>query len=66
MIRKNKIVGLALVWATLATVVGASEPASKIAWFGKLSDGLAEAKRVGRPIFLVSAAPQCQGVPGMW
>ncbi len=66
MIRQNKIVSLALVWAAMASVVGAAEPTSKIAWFGRLSDGLAEAKRVGRPIFLVSAAPQCEGVPGMW
>lgn len=39
---------------------------AKIAYYGKLSDGLAEAKRSGRPIFLVAAAPQCEGVPGIW
>lgn len=38
----------------------------KIAWYGQLKDGLAEAKRSGRPILLVSAAPQCQNVSGMW
>jgi len=38
----------------------------KIAWYGQLQDGLAEAKRSGRPILLVSAAPQCQNVSGMW
>ena len=38
----------------------------KIAWYGKLTDGLAEAKRSRRPILLVSAAPQCQNVSGMW
>lgn len=38
----------------------------KIAWYGQLNDGLAEAKRSGRPILLVSAAPQCQNVSGMW
>ncbi len=37
-----------------------------IAWFGMLKDGLAEAKETGKPILLVSAAPQCTGVPGIW
>ena len=37
-----------------------------IAWYGVLSDGLAEAERTGKPILLVSAAPQCVGVSGMW
>ena len=37
-----------------------------INWYGVLSDGLEEAKRSQRPILLVSAAPQCSGVPGMW
>ena len=37
-----------------------------IAWFGSWEAGLAEAKRTGRPILILSAAPQCQGVPGMW
>jgi len=37
-----------------------------IAWFGTWKSGLAEAERTGRPILLMSAAPQCHGVPGMW
>ncbi|MDF1838861.1 MAG: hypothetical protein P1V35_13405 [Planctomycetota bacterium] len=37
-----------------------------IAWFGTWKEGLAEAKRTNRPILLMSAAPQCHGVPGMW
>ena len=37
-----------------------------IAWFGTWDPGLAEAKRTGRPILLMSAAPFCGGVPGMW
>jgi hypothetical protein len=37
-----------------------------IAWYGTWKDGLAEAKRTDRPILLMSAAPQCHGVPGMW
>lgn len=39
---------------------------SGIAWYGILEDGLAEAKASNRPIILLSAAPQCAGVPGMW
>ena len=37
-----------------------------IAWYGVLQDGLDEAKRSGKPILFVTAAPQCGGVPGMW
>ena len=37
-----------------------------IAWFATLSRGLAEAKRTGKPILFVSAAPHCAGVSGMW
>ena len=43
-----------------------SEITPKIAWYGQLRDGLAEAKRSNRPVFLVSAAPQCEAVPGIW
>jgi len=43
-----------------------SKTTPKIAWYGQLKDGLAEAKRSQRPILLVSAAPQCQNVSGMW
>jgi len=39
---------------------------SRIAWYGDLETGLAEAKRSGRPILLVSGAPHCLGVPGVW
>ncbi len=39
---------------------------SGIVWYGKLSEGLQLARDTGRPIFLLSAAPQCAGVPGMW
>ncbi len=39
---------------------------SGIVWYGVLADGIAEAKATGKPIMLLSAAPQCAGVPGMW
>ena len=38
----------------------------RIAWFGTWEGGLAEAKRSGRPIVLMSAAPHCHDVPGVW
>lgn len=31
-----------------------------------LDRGLAEAKRTGKPILFVRAAPHCAGVSGMW
>jgi Spy/CpxP family protein refolding chaperone len=37
-----------------------------IAWFASWSDGLKEAQRTGKPILLVSAAPHCAGVSGIW
>ena len=38
----------------------------RIAWYGTLKSGLAEAERSNRAILLVSAAPHCTGVPGIW
>lgn len=38
----------------------------RIQWFGRLADGLAEARRSGRPILISSASPSCDGVPGKW
>ncbi len=37
-----------------------------ITWYGRLQDGLQAAKLADRPILLLSAAPQCAGVSGMW
>lgn len=37
-----------------------------IQWFTDLEAGQAEAKRTGRPILFVSAAPHCGGISGMW
>jgi hypothetical protein len=50
-----------------AVSAAAAEPAAgKIAWFGTWQGGLAEARRTGRPILLVSGVPQCHNVPGVW
>jgi uncharacterized protein YyaL (SSP411 family) len=38
----------------------------RIVWYTDLDQALAEAKRTNRPIFLQSAAPRCQDVPGLW
>ena len=54
--------------------LGVSQDAAKpgeaapevISWYGTWEQGAAEAKRLGLPIFLHSAAPRCGGVPGMW
>lgn len=37
-----------------------------IQWFATLDSGLQEARRTGQPILLVSAAPHCAGVSGIW
>jgi hypothetical protein len=37
-----------------------------IQWFATLQSARAEAARTGRPILLVSAAPHCAGVSGIW
>jgi hypothetical protein len=37
-----------------------------IQWFATWESGLREARRTGRPILLVSAAPHCAGVSGTW
>lgn len=55
--------------ATISGVAVADEAPAiqpRIAWYGTLKSGLAEAKRSNRPILLVSAAPHCTGVPGIW
>ena len=38
----------------------------RIAWFGTIDRAMAAAKKTGRPILLVSGAPSCQAVPGVW
>ncbi|MBI2479855.1 MAG: hypothetical protein HYV60_14845 [Planctomycetia bacterium] len=59
-------VGLGIALLAIASVTFATEPPARIAWYGQLADGLAEAQRTGRPVLLVSGAPQCHGVPGVW
>lgn len=69
---KTFIVPLALL--SCLPALGAPQEAAKqepaapevISWYGTWEQGAAEAKRLGLPIFLHSAAPRCGGVPGMW
>lgn len=37
-----------------------------IAWYTTWETGLAEAKRSNRPIFFMSAATTCSGIPGVF
>jgi hypothetical protein len=37
-----------------------------IQWFATWESGLCEAQRTAKPILLVSAAPHCAGVSGIW
>ena len=43
-----------------------ADAAERIAWYSTLKQGLAVAKATGRPILLVSAAPHCHGISGIW
>ena len=49
-----------------STIPFAAAESERIAWFGTWEGGLAEAQRSGKPIMLVSAAPHCHQVPGVW
>lgn len=53
-----------LVSSTLAHAENGSR--ERIAWVPSWDGAVAEAKRTGRPIMLVSAAPQCHNVSGIW
>ncbi len=49
--------GVTVDWSTLE---------QRIAWFGTMESAQAAAKKTARPILLVSGAPACQAVPGVW
>jgi hypothetical protein len=51
---------------TTASASAEENPPKRIAWHGNLEKGLALAKQTNRPVFLVSGAPACLGVPGIW
>ena len=39
---------------------------TRIAWHGDLTLARVEAQRTQRPLLVMSAAPHCRQVPGMW
>ena len=50
-------------------VVDSGTPAGErtlIQWYGAWDAAKTEAKRTNRPILLLSAAPQCRGISGIW
>lgn len=61
-------IALGLLSSQSASAQSASPPKSdaNIPYYATLDRGLAEAKRTGKPILFVSAAPHCAGVSGMW
>ena len=64
--KKITLLAISLLLAAGTLVYAEENPIPRIAWYGNLADGLAEAKRSGRPILLVSGAPACLGIPGVW
>jgi len=71
---KQSLFGLTVItaigWIISATTGAQSVQLAKtdaiIPYYATLERGLAEAKRTGKPILFVSAAPHCAGVSGMW
>ena len=64
--KKIMLFGVALLLAAGTLARAEENPVPRIAWYGNLADGLAEAERSSRPILLISGAPACLGVPGVW
>ena len=60
----KRSIALLLLAATLAAPP--ADAAERIAWYSSLKQGLAVAKTTGRPILLISAAPHCHGISGIW
>lgn len=56
----------ALFTADLMAQEQQKEKNAGIQWLATWTSALQEAERRGRPILLVSAAPHCAGVSGMW
>src|SRR5262249_50226808 len=53
---------------TLSSRPGASAQSATdgIQWYPTWDSGLRAARESGKPILLVSAAPHCAGIPGIW
>ena len=59
-------VALMLLPLLAAIAAPKADAAERIAWYSTLKQGLAVAKTTGRPILLISAAPHCHGISGIW
>lgn len=66
MIARLLTIALLTTFSTSAFAQDSQKIEPRIAWYGTLKSGLAEAERSGRPILLVAAAPHCSGVSGIW
>jgi hypothetical protein len=53
-----------MITSAIAFIAFAGKPG--IQWYTDMAQGFEVAKETGRPIFLLSAAPQCSEVPGDW
>ena len=59
------LLSFVVVWS-VSNLTAADDPTPRIGFYGTLKSGLDEARRSGRPILFLSAAPQCLGVSGIW
>ena len=60
------LLGLSLLISPLLATANESDKKAGIQWYGTLDGGMEEAKKSGRPILLMSAAPQCRNISGVW
>jgi len=59
------LLSFVVMWS-VSHLAAADDPTPRIGFYGTLKSGLDEARRSGRPILFLSAAPQCLGVSGIW
>lgn len=50
----------------LLSLMGTVQAEEEIQWFGSWKEGAAVARATNRPILLVSAAPHCRNISGIW
>ena len=71
----KRLVALLLVGSAVAGQDGGRPPepgvvkpfdGDRIAWYATWERAKSEAERTGRPILLVSAAPHCHTISGIW
>ena len=64
--KRRAILGAALGLVAMGAAHAADAPKGGIAWYGRWEEARKEARRLNRPILLVSAAPHCTNVSGIW